>query len=770
MILDWKAPSVPVTMSDSESSCSDDFEDAVESVEIAQSPTSKAKRNTMKRGAVTSEEVRARGEAEGSKVSPEIEDQIEILTGDQLAERDTRWRRLENLRRRGEAGAGEDGSGQESPLNVTCSTPADSRESSVEGIYLSGVRSHHPFKVVECDNRSVASDNKSHRSSVTDVRPPPPDIVSSTKPLATPAKATSPTASASVVVTSPGSSVRMMGPPAAPLPLAPPRKKKTSTPTISPETETAPAIVVSGAKPTPCSLAVESLSSLQPIPSPASTVASLTKDLEKQLLKSPNSNEESLSVHNLNITSATKGDFVVRPHDDESKRGEKEEKKVSGAESINQDPAGVEEEELPGVGRGGSMGSIGKSRRKDGYTSGGSGSFHSGGSGGYHSSRSQAASGRGSGESRRSVTGSGSSESGMMKQMNMFIRTKSDSGNRLTDQEILQQIKVTNITDGTEMDLCQAEDMVPKYTNPLSQHIMRLTSEYVTGSAASDVRSIDSDTESLDSRMSDFTIGEAKKRASLSKFVGNFGKTAKTAAKKLTDEVKDKIHRTKEEKQEEKLGRLATDICDTDGLKVTGSAANDQGFKRIQAHKSGPFDFQSIQFGQDLSSHHQGPIWCMKFSLCGRLLATAGQDCILRIWVLRDKYQYFYEMRRRYQLENEPTEAVNTDQEEAIRDYMEDPESAGHIFMDRPFVTYTGHTSDLLDVSWSKNFFILTSSMDKTVRLWHISRLECLCIFQHIEFVTAIEFHPRNDQYFISGSLDGKIRLWNIPDKKVRFI
>ena len=77
-------------MTDSESSCSDDFEDAVESVEIAQSPTSKAKRNTMKRGAVTSEEVRARGEAEGTKVSPEIEDQIEILTGDQLAERDTR--------------------------------------------------------------------------------------------------------------------------------------------------------------------------------------------------------------------------------------------------------------------------------------------------------------------------------------------------------------------------------------------------------------------------------------------------------------------------------------------------------------------------------------------------------------------------------------------------------------------------------------------------------------------------------------------------------
>ena len=33
--------------------------------------------------------------------------------------------------------------------------------------------------------------------------------------------------------------------------------------------------------------------------------------------------------------------------------------------------------------------------------------------------------------------------------------------------------------------------------------------------------------------------------------------------------------------------------------------------------------------------------------------------------------------------------------------------------------------------------------------------------------MTAICFHPRQDQYFLSGSLDGKLRLWNIPDKKV---
>jgi len=59
--------------------------------------------------------------------------------------------------------------------------------------------------------------------------------------------------------------------------------------------------------------------------------------------------------------------------------------------------------------------------------------------------------------------------------------------------------------------------------------------------------------------------------------------------------------------------------------------------------------------------------------------------------------------------------------------------------------------------------------MDKTVRLWHVSRKECLCAFQHSDFVTAIVFHPTDDRFFLAGSLDSKLRLWSIPDKSVAF-
>ncbi|KDD73532.1 hypothetical protein H632_c2081p0, partial [Helicosporidium sp. ATCC 50920] len=86
---------------------------------------------------------------------------------------------------------------------------------------------------------------------------------------------------------------------------------------------------------------------------------------------------------------------------------------------------------------------------------------------------------------------------------------------------------------------------------------------------------------------------------------------------------------------------------------------------------------------------------------------------------------------------------------------------------ERPYRTYQGHRADVLDVSWSSTHFLLSASMDKTVRLWHVSMADCLRVFKHTDFVTAIDFHPSDDRLFVSGSIDGKLRAWNIPDQRV---
>nr|BAE24167.1 unnamed protein product [Mus musculus] len=198
-------------------------------------------------------------------------------------------------------------------------------------------------------------------------------------------------------------------------------------------------------------------------------------------------------------------------------------------------------------------------------------------------------------------------------------------------------------------------------------------------------------------------------------------------------------------------------------------------FKAAHGFK-GPYDFDQIKVVQDLSGEHMGAVWTMKFSHCGRLLASAGQDNIVRIWALKNAFDYFNNMRMKYNTEGrvspspsqESLSSSKSDTDMGVCSGTdEDPDDKNAPFRQRPFCKYKGHTADLLDLSWSKNYFLLSSSMEKTVRLWHISRRECLCCFQHIDFVTAIAFHPRDDRYFLSGSLDGKLRLWNIPDKKV---
>ena len=47
------------------------------------------------------------------------------------------------------------------------------------------------------------------------------------------------------------------------------------------------------------------------------------------------------------------------------------------------------------------------------------------------------------------------------------------------------------------------------------------------------------------------------------------------------------------------------------------------------------------------------------------------------------------------------------------------------------------NTGDILDVCWSHTDWLLSSSMDKTVRLWYMTMDECLRIFSHQDFVTV---------------------------------
>ncbi len=124
--------------------------------------------------------------------------------------------------------------------------------------------------------------------------------------------------------------------------------------------------------------------------------------------------------------------------------------------------------------------------------------------------------------------------------------------------------------------------------------------------------------------------------------------------------------------------------------------------------------------------------WAMRWSPCGRYLAVAGQDCVITIYeVLSTKAQRLQEQERARAAEVPATDAKSkppgsTD----VRNHFP-------VFSSTPVRELRGHKLDVLDISWSKNNFLLSASMDKTAKLWHISRDECLCTFAHLDFVVS---------------------------------
>ena len=43
-----------------------------------------------------------------------------------------------------------------------------------------------------------------------------------------------------------------------------------------------------------------------------------------------------------------------------------------------------------------------------------------------------------------------------------------------------------------------------------------------------------------------------------------------------------------------------------------------------------------------------------------------------------------------------------------------------------------------------------------------------LFVNRHSDFVTSVDFHPLEDRYFLSGGFDKKLRIWSIPDGRVK--
>ncbi|KAG2275362.1 hypothetical protein Bca4012_044597 [Brassica carinata] len=247
------------------------------------------------------------------------------------------------------------------------------------------------------------------------------------------------------------------------------------------------------------------------------------------------------------------------------------------------------------------------------------------------------------------------------------------------------------------------------------------------------------------------------------------------------------------EKQSKKgwLTRLLSMGCSADtkvesggGIRASSTGYGDVLSRvKVKHCKKQAKELSALYQCQDIKGHN-GSILAMKFSGDGKYLASAGEDGVVRVWkVIEDKRSrllrkdclneinpscIYFEVNDLSQLK-----PVLLDEDKkpnkTTESFKKTSDSACIVFppkvfrlVEKPLHEFRGHAGEVLDISWSKDNSLLSASMDKTVRLWKLGSNVCRGVFPHNGYVTSVQFNPVNENYFMSGSIDGKVRIWNI--------
>lgn len=178
-------------------------------------------------------------------------------------------------------------------------------------------------------------------------------------------------------------------------------------------------------------------------------------------------------------------------------------------------------------------------------------------------------------------------------------------------------------------------------------------------------------------------------------------------------------------------------------------------------------ELSALYVGQEIQAH-DGIIWTMKFSPDGEFLATGGSDGVVRIWQVAsvDASHSYVDTCEDHNCSMVKNGISRPKGKKSNHASVLMPDQIFWI-SESPLHEFHGHTSDVLELAWSSSNKLLSSSKDNTVRLWKVGCDRCLNVFRHSNYVTCIQFDPLDENHFLSGSIDGKARIWGISKRRV---
>ncbi|KAH0457077.1 hypothetical protein IEQ34_014984 [Dendrobium chrysotoxum] len=238
-----------------------------------------------------------------------------------------------------------------------------------------------------------------------------------------------------------------------------------------------------------------------------------------------------------------------------------------------------------------------------------------------------------------------------------------------------------------------------------------------------------------------------------------------------------------------RLGALAC-IADKQVYGVNSDVSDyapsrDTGFQRVMVrpYRKQFKELSAVYMGQNFVAHH-GAILTMKFSPDGEYLASGGEDGVVRVWKVMECQRtnandipvdnpscIYFSMKDNSELSPLYIDKKSMINSKSLRRTSDSacvviPQDIFQI-SEKPLYEFHGHNGDVLDIAWAKDLHLLSSSVDKTVRLWKLGCDRCVKVFSHNNYVTSIQFNPTDERYFISGSIDGKARIWEISTGRV---